>query len=51
MRALFYGVLNTKTNEKISVGVYHHKAVAKMEELKKANPNGEYKIVYKYGSI
>ena len=51
MRTVFYAVLNTDTKEKFSVGCNHNKAEEKLAELQKANPKGNYKVVYKWGSI
>ena len=51
MRTIFYAVLNTDTMVKTSVGCSHIRAEEKLAEMQKENPKGNYKIVYKWGSI
>ena len=51
MRTIFYSVIETKTMKKTSVGVSLTKAEQKLAELQKANPNANYRIIYKWGSI
>ena len=51
MRGLYYSVIETNTNTKTSVGLNKNKAEKLMEELKIKNPNGNYVIGYKWGSI
>lgn len=51
MRAIFYSVIEKDTKARVSVGVNHAKAQSKLAELKASNPNGNYVIGYKWGSI
>lgn len=51
MRTIFYSVLNSDTNEKVLIGCDSRKAEEKLAEMQKNNPEGNYKIVYKWGSI
>ena len=51
MRTAFYAVLNTDTMVKTSVGCNRIKAETKLVEMQKANPKGNYKVIYKWGSI
>ena len=51
MKAFFYSVINVETKERWSCGCYEKNARKKLEELQQANPNGKYKIVYKWGAI
>ncbi len=51
MRLLHYGIHNENTNKVINVGVNLQKANSKLNELQKANPNNNFKIVYKFTNI
>lgn len=52
MRTIFYSVADIETHKKMTCGyIDKEKAEVKLEELKKENPNGNFKIVYKWASI
>ena len=51
MRLVHYEILNENTKKIINVGCNSTTAQNKLEEMKKANPENNYRIIYKWLSI
>ena len=51
MRGLWYSVVNMVTMEKTFVGLDSFKANEKLAEMRKADLQGEYKLVYKWANL
>ena len=51
MRAMMYGVIDMNANKVLEVFGHRKNAEAKAEELRKANPQGDYRIGTKWFSI
>ena len=51
MRLLHYGIYNENTNKVTDTGCKLTTAKSKLDEMKKANPKNNYKIVHRWLSI
>lgn len=51
MRLLHYGIYNENTNKVTATGCKLTTAQNKLDEMKKANPENNYKIVHKWLNI
>ena len=51
MRTIFYGIMNVETRKIKSVGCSLTRAEEILSEMQSADPEGNYRIVYKWGNI
>lgn len=51
MRLVQYGIINENTKAITKVGCNQSKANEKLAEMQKANPKGNYKVIYKWVNI